>query len=144
MKSEVEIILNSFESQADVSLANSERTVALSAMIMYAERAVENYRKNEAKAIKMEAVKLFPALLTGQFKLWLRKISFMLAKKKAIRRANMENRKIYVLRSSDIAYTLLSTSDVKTGKKIKALKKNVGALQLTETADFIAYPQKNR
>ena len=142
MRSEIEIILNSFESQADLKLAGKERSVALSAMIKYGERAVDNYRKNEAQEIKLEAVKLFPALFTGQFKMWLRKVSFKMAKKKAIRRAKIENRKIYVIRSSDIAYTLLSTADVRMGKKIKALKKNVGALQLTETADFIAYPQK--
>lgn len=141
-KSEIEIILQSIESQADCFLQPKEKQIALAAMVKYGERAIENYRKNENQAIKLEAVKLFPALFAGQFKMWLRKQSFLIAKRKAIRRSKIENKKIYVIRQSEIGYVLLSTSDVKHGKKINVFNRKVGAIELTEAADFIAYPPK--
>ena len=141
-KSEIEIILQSIESQSDCYLQPKEKQIALAAMIKYGERAVENYRRNESQAIKLEAVKLFPALLSGNFKMWLRKQSFLLAKRKAIRRSKIENKKVYVIRQSEIGYILLSTSDVKHGKNINVFNRKVGAIELTEAADFVAYPPK--
>ena len=54
--------------------------------------------------------------------------------------ANQTNRKIYVIRSSDVSYTLLSTKDVELNKRLKILNRQVDAKQLTEQSDFIAYP----
>ena len=141
-KSEIEIILQSIESQSDCYLQPKEKQIALAAMIKYGERAVENYRRNESQAIKLEAVKLFPALLSGNVKMWLRKQSFLLAKRKAIRRSKIENKKVYVIRETDIKYGIYSTSDVKYNKKIKVFDRKIGAIELTEAADFVAYPPK--
>ena len=141
-KSEIEIILQSIESQSDCYLQPKEKQIALAAMIKYGERAVENYRRNESQAIKLEAVKLFPSLLSGNVKMWLRKQSFLLAKRKAIRRSKIENKKLYVIRETYIKYGIYSTSDVKYNKKIKVFDRKVGAIELTEAADFVAYPPK--
>ena len=135
-------IVKSEESKANIFLNKKETLVALKSMLVYGERAIDNYRKSESKEVKLEAVKLFPSLLKGNYKMWLRKRSFLKAKKMAQQRANIENRKVYCIRSSEIEYTLLSTQDVLHGKRLNLFGKKVGFLELTAAADFIAMPEK--
>jgi hypothetical protein len=66
-----------------------------------------------------------------------------MAKRQAQTRANIENRKCYVIRKSLIGYEILSTLDIDINKKIRVLDKNVNALKLHEVADFVAYPYKS-
>ena len=139
---EINMILRSCESKANVVLDHKQKNAAYSAMLIYAERMIENYRRNENKAINIEAVKLFPSLFRGEFKLWLRKRAFLKGKNMAQRKANIENRKCYLIRSSDIAYTILSTKDVEHNKRVKILGKSVNSMQLTQAADFVAMPKK--
>lgn len=114
------------------------------AMVEFGGRAVTDYRDQEAKSVKLEAIKLFPALWKGEFKLWLRKRAFIKAKKEAQIRANTENRPVHVVRSSEIAFVVQSTKEVRQLKKVGIYKKNVDAIKMNETADYTAYPLKDR
>lgn len=73
----------------------------------------------------------------------LREISFFWHKNMAIRRSKIENRKLYVIRSGELSYILLSTSDIDLNKKLRVFGKFVDAKTLHQTADFVALP-KNR
>lgn len=114
------------------------------AMVEFGGRAVTDYRDQETKGIKLEAIKLFPALLKGDFKLWLRKRALRKACKQAEMRAEIENRKMYIIRSTEIAYIILSTLEVEQNKKVRVFGKNVDAIKLHETADQVVYPPKRR
>lgn len=141
MKSEIDLILTSELSKYDTVLEPKQKVAVMFAMLRYSEHSVDQYRRKETKAINLEAVKLFPALLKGDYKMWLRKRAYKKAVKMAQKRADTENRKIYCIRTTDIAYTTLSTSEVKAAKKAGVFDKKVNALMLHETADFIAYPK---
>lgn len=71
----------------------------------------------------------------------LREISFYWHKKMAIRRSNIENRKLYVIRSGELSYVLLSTADIDLNKKLRVFGKYVDAKTLHQTADFVAIPR---
>lgn len=114
------------------------------AMVEFGGRAVVDYRDQETKGIKLEAIKLFPALWRGDLKLWLRKMAFRKACKQAKTRAEVENRKMYIIRSTEIAYIILSTLEVEQNKKVRVFGKNVDAIKLHETADKVVYPPKKR
>jgi hypothetical protein len=64
-----------------------------------------------------------------------------MAKRQAQTRANVENRKCYVIQKSLIGYEILSTLDIDLNKKIRVLDKDVNAKKLHEVADFVAYPK---
>lgn len=123
-----------------IALDLANLPITLKAMDEYAEQSVDEYRASESKAINKEAVKLLPSLVNGNLKLWIRNFYFKRACKHAKSIAQIENRKVYVIRCSDVNYTILSTKDVELNKKTRVLGKHVGAKELTETADFIAYP----
>ena len=72
--------------------------------------------------------------------MWLRKKRFQRAKRLAQERANLENRKMYCIRSSDIKYEILSTRDIEYNKKLQIFGKNVDFRMLSEMSDFIAFP----
>lgn len=112
------------------------------AMVDYGIRTVEAYRSNEAAAINKEAAGLLPSLVRGELKLWIRGWYFKRAKKQAQTLSSQENRKYYVIRSSDVNYKLLSTKDIELNKKLNILGKHVTAMELTSTADFIAHPSQ--
>jgi hypothetical protein len=141
-------MLQSRLSQRDVKLdLTDKRDINISmacelAMLDYASGAIEKYKANEYKALNKEAAGLIPSLVRGELKLWMRNWFFKRAKKQAIIRANTENRKCYVIRSSDIAYKILSTKDVEINKRLKVFGKEVNAVKLTEKADFVAYPKR--
>jgi hypothetical protein len=65
-----------------------------------------------------------------------------MAKRQARTRANIENRKCYVIRKSLIGYEILSTLDITLNKRIRVLDKDVNFKKLHEIADFVAYPKK--
>ena len=135
-------ILTSEKSKFNVTLDAAQNNAVQSAMHIYAMRMVDKYRANETKAINIEAVKLFPALFRGEWKMWLRKRAFLKAKKLAQIRANAENRPVHVIRSSEIAFVVQSTKEVRQLKRVGIYKKNVDAIKMNDAADFTAYPQK--
>lgn len=135
-------ILTSEKSKHNVTFDADQNKAAQSAMNIYAMRVVDRYRANEIKAVNIEAVKLFPALFRGEWKMWLRKRAFLKAKKLAQIRANTENRPVHVIRSSEIAFVVQSTKEVRQLKRVGIYKKNVDAIKMNDAADFTAYPQK--
>lgn len=142
--SQLKDILNSKISLQDEQLNDAQRMACYSAMTHYATLKIDEYRSSENKAIKLEAIKLFPALWKGDFKLWLRKRAFIKAKKEAQIRANTEGRPVHVIRSTEIAFVVQSTKEVRQLKKVGIYKKNVDAIKMQETADYTAYPSKDR
>lgn len=107
----------------------------------YAKRRLMDYQEQLNKAASIESIKLFPALFRGEVNLWLRKLSFVRAKKMAQTKANSENRPVYVIRMSDIAYSIQSTKEARDLRKKGVYDKNVNAIRLHESADFVAYPK---
>jgi hypothetical protein len=134
------LILRSHLSKGNIALRLSDMPFIERAMIEYAERSIDEYRSSETKAINKEAVSLLPSLISGSLKLWIRNFYFKRANKHAQTLSDMINRKVYVIRCSDVNYTLLSTKDVELNKRTHVMGKNVGAKELTDTADFVAYP----
>jgi len=112
-----------------------------SAMIEYALKQVADYKHREIKNVCLYSFKYFPRITWNNIIWWLRKLSFTMAKKQAQTRANIENRKCYVIRKSLIGYTVLSTLDINLNKKIRVLGKDVTAIKLHEVADCVVYPK---
>ncbi len=139
---QIDLILTSVLSQRDITLSDVQTIAAREAIGLYAIHAVERYRSNEGKSVIIEAVKLIPSILKGEYKLALRKFFFNQAKKMAMMRSEVENRKIYCIRSSEIAYKVLSTKDVEMNKRLKIFGKSVDAIVLHEMADYVAYPRR--
>ena len=138
----IEIIIQNKLSQRDLSLTPQQYIAVKEAIVEYAIQAVDAYRRNEVKGVALEAFRFLPSLIKGEIKFWLRKKRFQKAKKEAQSRANLENRKMYAIRTSDIDYKVLSSKDVEYNKKLKVFGKNVDFRMLSEMSDFIAYPQK--
>ena len=138
----IQTILRSVLSQRNISLNPDQVLAAQEAMALYGMRTVEIYRETISKEANIEAVSFFTSIFKGEFRLWVRKIYFQRAKRQAIIRSETEGYKIYVIRSGDYSYQVLSTRDVNLNKKLRVLGKNVDAKKLSETADFIAYPKK--
>ena len=122
----------------------AQRDAALITAIEYADVRVNEYRAAESKAITIESIRLLPALWKGEYKLWLRKRSFVKAKKAAQIRANIENRPIHVLRVTDVSYTIQSTREVRDLKKAGVYKDRKTSIKVYEMADATMYPQKNK
>lgn len=135
-------ILASEKSKFNVTFDSAQNNAIQSAMNIYAGRVLDDYREAESKRAKIEAIRLFPALIKGEIKLWLRKRSFIKAKKTAQIRANIENRPVHVVRSSEIAFVVQSAKEVRQLKKVGIYKKNVDAIKMNSAADFTAWPQK--
>ena len=135
-----QLILSSHLSQSHCTLDSSQKHAVLLAMLDFAALEVQTYRSNEATAINREAASLIPSLVRGELKLWIRSWYLKRAKRQAQLLANTTNRKIYVIRSSDVAYSLLSTADVEYNKRLRIFGKNITAKELTERSDFIAHP----
>jgi len=136
----IDLILNSKLSQRDLKLTPQQNIAVREAIVEYAIQVVDAYRSNEIKAVSLEAVKFFPSIIRGEIKMWLRKKRFQRAKRLAQERANLENRKMYCIRSSDIKYEILSTRDIEYNKKLQIFGKNVDFRMLSEMSDFIAFP----
>jgi len=137
---QLQSILKSKSSIYGVEFDVKERTAIYRAMHDFATRKVSEYRNRE---IKGELPNFFKVLFRMNWDNWIlyfRKIAFNRAKKAAQLRAYVENRKVYCIRSSQIGYTLLSTADVEQNKKLRILGKNVDAMKLTATADYVALP----
>jgi len=135
-------ILASEKSKFNVTFDSSQNNAIQSAMNIYAGRVLNDYREAESKRANIEAITLFPALLSGEWKLWLRKRAFIKAKKIAQKRADIENRPVHVVRSTEITFVVQSTKEVRQLKKVGVYKKNVDAITMNSAADFTAYPQK--
>lgn len=134
-------ILTSEKSRFDVTFDSRQSNAAQSAMLLYAARMIDEYKQNENKSVNLEAIKLFPALFVGEWKLWLRKRSFLKAKKAAQIQADIEGRPFYVIRSTQIAYVIQSTKKVRELKRRRFYRKNVTAIKMQEVADYTATPK---
>jgi len=142
--SQIKDILKSRASINDVEFTGMQTTVAYLAMIDYAALKVQEYRTSESKSVNLEAIKLFPALFLGDWKLWLRKRSFLKAKKQAQTEADIEGRPFYVIRATQIKYSVQSTEVARELTRRRVYKKGTNSIVLNKTADYTAYPSKNR
>lgn len=139
---QINLILRSNLSKLGVTL-NADQDIAVQgAMTDYAVMAVNRYIDKKAKEARLEAVGFFSSIMKGEFHLYVRKLFFQRAKRQAILRCETENHKVYVIRSGDYSYEVLSTRDVNFNRKVRLLGKNADAKKLTEIADFIAYPKR--
>jgi hypothetical protein len=89
---------------------------------------------------KLSIVKVWLSGTKQEFILHFRLKNLKRAKRMAIKMANEDNRKYYVVRSSETEYTTLSTSDVDHNRRIRVFGKNVDAKTMHQTADFVALP----
>jgi len=71
-----------------------------------------------------------------------RKYNFMLARAEAIRRAEIENRKIYVIQEGPIKWRVFSTADVRKLKQMRVFKKDLTFKEMSEKAAFTAFPKE--
>ena len=70
-----------------------------------------------------------------------RKYNFMLARAEAIRRSEIENRKIYVIQEGPIKWRVFSTAEVRHLKKIGVFKKDLSFKEMSEKSAFVAFPK---
>jgi len=137
---QLQSILKSKSSIHEVEFDVKERTAIYRAMTEYAARKVAEFKTREVKGELPNFFKVLFRMNWDNWILYFRKIAFNRAKKAAQLRAYTENRKIYVIRKSQISYILLSTFEVEQNKKLRILGKNVDAIKLTATADYVALP----
>ena len=133
-------ILKSKESIHNVTFDVQERNAIYRAMVEYSARQVAEFKTREIKGELPNLFKILFKMTWDNWILYFRKLAFKRAKRAAQLRAYTENRKIYVIRKSQISYILLSTFEVEQNKKLRILGKNVDAIKLTATADYVAYP----
>lgn len=136
-------IVNSKASIFDVTFTTLQRKAIESAMHEYSILFLKSYQADQSKEVNLEAIKLFPALWRGQWKLWLRKRSFCICKKEADAEAILQNRPIHVIRVTQIKYTVQSSQVARELTKRRFYKKGTNSVVLTKTADYTAYPPKN-
>ena len=116
-------------------------------------RAMEEYTTNiiafrkieerkEKRRIMFMAFGYFKKLTWEEFIMALRTRSLKRHKKIAQKLANENNRKYYVVRSSDIGYVRFSSADVKMNKNLRIFGKDVTAMKLSETADAVIMPKR--
>ena len=135
-------ILRSNASKHDVEFDFNQKSVVYRSMADYANLEVKKYRSREISAELPGFFKTLFSMTWDNWILYFRHQSFKKAKKAAQLRANTEGYKVYAIRSGLVSYTLLSTLEVRHNKRIRVLGKNVDAMKLTETADFVAYPKR--
>ena len=133
-------ILKSKESIHGVTFDVQERHAIYRAMTAYAARQVAEFKTREIKGELPNFFKVLFKMTWDNWILYFRKLAFNRAKKAAQLRAYVENRKVYAIRSSQIGYVLLSTADVEKNKKLRIFGKDVDAIKLTATADYVAMP----
>ena len=135
-------LLASRLSQGNETLTAKQLNCVNLAIVDCTVAVLENYRSNEAKAINKEIIGFLPMLIKGEFTLIIRNWCRKRAQKSAQLMSDTQNMKIYGIRSGNVSYKLLSTADVDHNKKLRILGKNVGAKELTATADFYTTPKE--
>lgn len=136
-----DLIIKSNLSKANAQPLDSKQLMAVeTSMSEFALIKIQEFREQENKSAAIEAVGLFPALIKGEWKMWLRKRSFLKAKKLAQKMANIERRPFYVIRSTEISYIVQSSQTARELRKRGVYKKNVNAIKLRETSDYVANP----
>lgn len=139
---QIEAVLTSKLSQRGEKLTDTQRITVMECMQAYAILAVEKMIEKRNKETLIESVGFFSSIYKGEFRLWIRKQFFLRAKRQAMIRAEVENRKVYCIRAGEFRYELLSTKDVDLNKKLRILGKDLDAVKLHSVADFIAYPKR--
>lgn len=118
----------------------------------YLHGALEEYgRTMVSKALEMnnKPRRRFALMAFGHFGkltwhemiMFLRTKSLKRYKRIAQKLSNENNRKYYVVRSSELGYKLFSSLDVKVNKKLRIFGNDVSVLKLHETADAVVYPK---
>lgn len=136
-------IINSKASIFDVTFTSLQRKAIESAMHEYSIVFLKSYQADQNKEVNLEAIKLFPSLWKGSFRLWLRKRSFRICKKEADAEAIIQNRPMYVIRATQIKYIVESSQVARELTKRRFYKKGTNSVVLTKTADYTAYPPRN-
>ena len=138
----IDLMLTSKLQQRGETLMDKQFITVREVIAEYALYAIDRYRSNEGKFLKIEAIKLLPSLIKRDYKMFFRKLFYNRAVRHAKNRAYTENLKFYVIRTSDVAYTVLSTRDVELNKKLKIFGKQVDAKLLHEMSDYVATPRQ--
>ena len=105
--------------------------------------ALAEIRKRQDKDITDQSVSFFKMLFNANYEnkiLWIRYQMYKVAVKQAKLRSKTEGYKMYVVRSSKIGYTIISSLQLKVVRKFKLMKKEVSREQLETTASLILYP----
>lgn len=105
--------------------------------------ALAEIRKIQDKDINDQSMSFFKMLFNANYEnkiLWMRHQMYKVAVKQAKLRSKTEGYKMYVVRSSKIGYTIISSLQLKVGRKFRIMKKEVTREQLETTASLILYP----
>nr|WP_320022090.1 hypothetical protein [uncultured Draconibacterium sp.] len=105
--------------------------------------ALAEIRKVQDKDISDQSISFFKMLFHANYEnklLWMRYQMYKIAVKQAKLRSKTEGYKMYVVRSSKVGYTIISSLQLKVGRKFKIMKKEVTREQLETTASLILYP----
>lgn len=117
------------------------------AMRSFAVKAIHEDRQKRRKMM-VETLKHLPKwMFVGyfyMFRLKLRKWFYRMAVKQARIEASIQNRKIWVVQSTDLTYTLISTKNFRDGKKVKVFKKELDFKDMEEAADATIYPPNQK
>ena len=117
------------------------------AQIIFAEKAIREERKrrreNMIKILK-PLPKLFRLAYWYFFKQYLRKNFCKIATRTAKARAVAEGYRIYVIRSTELTYTTVSTREFNQGKKIKSFGRDLNFMDIEKESSFIANPPKHK
>jgi hypothetical protein len=115
------------------------------AMKSFAVKAVQEERQRKRKAM-VEVLKHLPKLFfIGYwyfFKLRMRKWFYDMAVKQAYIETEIQNRKIWIVQSGDLTYSLISSKDFKHGKSIKVFKKELTFKDMDDAAVLTVQPNR--
>jgi hypothetical protein len=134
----LQVILRSKLSIQGTELDEVQKTAAYAAMVSYASAKIEEYRALERKRLVAVLKKTFPALYLETWKFKIRRLMLKKSIEKAQVMADTEGYKVYVIRSTEVTYKLMTTLDVDQNKRMRVFGKNVDAIELTKTAAFTA------
>lgn len=115
------------------------------AMLEYANEAIKLKTVRDMKARRRLIYALVGIWGKAQWSDFTSKIrAFMLKKAiaEAQRLSNLDRRKRYVIRSTEVAYRTFSTYEIDFNKRIRVFGKDVDAKKLSETADRVILPKK--
>lgn len=117
------------------------------AQIAFAVKAIQEERQRKRKEM-IKVLRLLPKwFFVGYFyflKARLKKWFFNMAVKQARIEADIQNRKIWIVQSTDLTYTLISTKNFRDGKKVKVFKKELDYRDMDEAAERTIYPTNQK
>jgi hypothetical protein len=117
------------------------------AMIAFSVNAIHLDRQKRRKMM-VDTLKNLPKWMfvgyyfffRAKLKKWFYKMAVNQAKTEAI----VQNRKIWVVQSTDLTYKLISTKDFRNAKSIKVFRKELTFQDMDDTAALTVYPPNKR